>query len=186
MQRQRGELVPLAEALSELPGPVQALREATPQSLHHFTQADQVNQLATARESDRDLGFQARMMALCSLPRTNPGNRLQYVRKNGPYGGNSENGKNRTLSDQQRSASDLNRRVCGVSPHQAFQLHSGLEFFLLGRGDLCGQLDLEIAQSIGLTGGNPKTTSLSTAPLAYDFFRFLRRPLGSPRSGFQR
>ena len=24
-------------------------------------------------------------MALCSLPRTNPGNRLQYKRKNGPY-----------------------------------------------------------------------------------------------------
>ena len=27
----------------------------------------------------------ARMMALCSLPRTNPGNRLRYVRRNGPY-----------------------------------------------------------------------------------------------------
>ena len=27
----------------------------------------------------------ARMMALCSLPRTNPGNRLQYKRVNGPY-----------------------------------------------------------------------------------------------------
>ena len=27
----------------------------------------------------------ARMMVLCSLPRTNPGNRLQYVRVNGPY-----------------------------------------------------------------------------------------------------
>ena len=27
----------------------------------------------------------ARLMALCSLPRTNPGNRLQYVRVNGPY-----------------------------------------------------------------------------------------------------
>ena len=27
----------------------------------------------------------ARLMTLCSLPRTNPGNRLQYVRKNGPY-----------------------------------------------------------------------------------------------------
>ena len=24
-------------------------------------------------------------MALCSLPRTNPGNRLQYKRVNGPY-----------------------------------------------------------------------------------------------------
>ena len=27
----------------------------------------------------------ARTMALCSLPRTNPGNRKEYVRRNGPY-----------------------------------------------------------------------------------------------------
>ena len=27
----------------------------------------------------------ARMMALCSLPRTNPGNRIRYTRQNGPY-----------------------------------------------------------------------------------------------------
>ena len=27
----------------------------------------------------------ARMMALCSLPRSNPGNRIQYKRVNGPY-----------------------------------------------------------------------------------------------------
>ena len=25
------------------------------------------------------------MMALCSLPRSNPGNRYRYVRRNGPY-----------------------------------------------------------------------------------------------------
>ena len=36
-------------------------------------------------EADPDLGFMARLMALCSLPRTNPGNRLQYKRTNGPY-----------------------------------------------------------------------------------------------------
>ena len=30
-------------------------------------------------------GFMARMMALCSLPRTNPDNRHRYVRRNGPY-----------------------------------------------------------------------------------------------------
>ena len=44
MQRKRGELVPIGEALADLPGPVQALREASPQALHHFTLADQVNQ----------------------------------------------------------------------------------------------------------------------------------------------
>ena len=85
MQRKRSELVPIAEAFSDLSGPVKSIRDATPQSLHHFTQADQVNQLVAAREADPDLGFMARMMALCSLPRTNPGNRLQYKRVNGPY-----------------------------------------------------------------------------------------------------
>ena len=84
MQRKRDSLVPIAEALADLPGPVQALIPSPP-ARHHFTQVDQVNQLVTAREADPDLGFMARMMALCSLPRTNPGNRLQYVRRNGPY-----------------------------------------------------------------------------------------------------
>ena len=85
MQRKRDSLVPVAEALADLPGPVQALRKAPPQAVHHFTVADQVSQLVAASEVDPDLGFMARMMALCSLPRTNPGNRLRYVRRNGPY-----------------------------------------------------------------------------------------------------
>ena len=57
----------------------------TPQPHHYFTLADQVNQLVGASEADPDLGFMARLMALCSLPRSNPGNRLQYKRVNGPY-----------------------------------------------------------------------------------------------------
>ena len=85
MQRQRGELVPVAGALADLPGPVKAIREASPQALHHFTQADQVNQLVGASEADPDRGFMARLMSLCSLPRTNPGGQLQYKRVNGPY-----------------------------------------------------------------------------------------------------
>ena len=48
MQRQRGELVPIGEAFGGLDGPVKAIREATPQARHHFTQADQVNQLVGA------------------------------------------------------------------------------------------------------------------------------------------
>ena len=44
-----------------------------------------MNQLVDAREADADLGFMARTMALCSLPRTNPGNQLRYVRRNGPH-----------------------------------------------------------------------------------------------------
>ena len=85
MGRQRGELVPIGDALSGMGGPVKAIREASPQALHHFTQADQVNQLVSASEADPALGFMARMMALCSLPRSNPGNRKEYKRVNGPY-----------------------------------------------------------------------------------------------------
>ena len=85
MQSGRDGLVPIGEAFGGLDGPVKAIREAMPQALHHYTQADQVNQLIEAREADPDLGFVARLMVLCSLPRTNPGNRLQYVRRNGPY-----------------------------------------------------------------------------------------------------
>ena len=48
MQRQRGELVPIGEVVSDLDGPVQAIRDTSPQALHHFTQADQVNQLVSA------------------------------------------------------------------------------------------------------------------------------------------
>ena len=85
MQRQRGELIPIGEALGGLDGPVKAIRDAAPQARHHFTQADQVNQLVGASEANADLGFMARLMALCSLPRTNPGNRKEYERVNGPY-----------------------------------------------------------------------------------------------------
>ena len=85
MERKRGDLVPIGEAISGLGGPVKAIREASPQALNHFTRFDQVNQLVGASEADPDLGFMARLMALCSLPRTNPGDRLQYKRVNGPY-----------------------------------------------------------------------------------------------------
>ena len=85
MQRQRGELVLIGDTLSGLDVPEKAIREATPQALHHFTLSDQVNALVGASESDPDLGFMARLLVLCSLPRTNPGNRLQYKRANGPY-----------------------------------------------------------------------------------------------------
>ena len=84
MQSKEG-LLPAAEVISGLDGPVKAIREASPQALHHYTRFDQVNQLVGAGEADADLGFMARMMALCSLPRTNPGDRIQYKRVNGPY-----------------------------------------------------------------------------------------------------
>ena len=74
----------VSELLADLPGPVQALIPSR-STQHHFTQADQVDQLVTASETTPDLGFMARLLALCSLPRSNPGNRLQYKRVNGPF-----------------------------------------------------------------------------------------------------
>ena len=85
MECKQGELTSIGEAISGLHGPVKAIREASPQALYHFTRFDQVSQLVGACEADPDLGFMARLMALCSLPRTNPGDRLQYKRVNGPY-----------------------------------------------------------------------------------------------------
>ena len=62
-----------------------ALSLVTPQARHHFTRFDQVDQLVAASETDPELGFMTRLLALCSLPRTNPGNRKEYIRRNGPY-----------------------------------------------------------------------------------------------------
>ena len=84
MPRKRDGLVPVAEALADLPGPVQAIRPSPP-ARRGFTRFDQVDQLIEAREADPDLGFIARTMALCSLPRSNPGNRKEYKRVNGPF-----------------------------------------------------------------------------------------------------
>lgn len=82
---QQDGFVPVSKALADLPGPLKALCKSSPQALHHFTQADQIDQLIKAREAEPDLGFMARLMTLCSLPRTNPGKRKEYVRRNGPY-----------------------------------------------------------------------------------------------------
>ena len=64
---------------------MKALREYAPQARRHFTRFDQVDQLVRAAQADPDTGFMARLMMLCSLPRTNPGRQLQYKRVNGPY-----------------------------------------------------------------------------------------------------
>ena len=53
MQRKRGELGPFGETFNHLNGSGKAIRDATPQSLHHFTQADQVNQLVGALRASR-------------------------------------------------------------------------------------------------------------------------------------
>ena len=79
--------VPLGDVIAgvELPDGRALPRPAPSQARHHFTQLDQVMQLVGASEADPELGFMARLLALCSLPRTDPKQRLQYVRHNGPY-----------------------------------------------------------------------------------------------------
>lgn len=57
----------------------------TPQALYHWTLGDQLEDLEKARDAEPDLGFMMRLLALCTLPRTNPGDRTQYVRRNGPH-----------------------------------------------------------------------------------------------------
>ena len=85
MERKRDELVSTGAVFSVLVGKVKEALQPLPQGVHHFTRLDQVNQLVGASEADADMGFMTRLMALCSLPRSNPGNRLQFKRVNGPY-----------------------------------------------------------------------------------------------------
>ena len=84
MPRKQGRAASILPDLPERstdPGHIQALRR----NGRSFTLADQVDRLVGASEADADLGFMARTMALCSLPRSNPGNQYQYQRVNGPY-----------------------------------------------------------------------------------------------------
>ena len=108
MQRKRDGLVPIGEAFSGLGGSVKALRAAAPPTRRGFTVADQVDQLVSASEADPDLGFMARMMALCSLPRTNPGN--PFAASIGGYHLSSENVLLPRAARERRGwGSDINR-----------------------------------------------------------------------------
>ena len=71
MTRTRDKPVPITETFSALDGLVKKTLQPLPQAIHHFTQADQVDQLVGASEADADMGFMARLLTLCSMPRTN-------------------------------------------------------------------------------------------------------------------
>ena len=86
MGHKRDGLVSIGEIFRGLDdGPLKKNLHPSPQGAHHFTRFDQVDQLVGASEADPEMGFMARLMTLCSLPRTNPGDRKEYVRRNGPY-----------------------------------------------------------------------------------------------------
>ena len=44
-----------------------------------------MSQLVGASEADPDIGYMGRQLTLCCLPRTNPGDKSQYLREDGPY-----------------------------------------------------------------------------------------------------
>ena len=85
MERKRDRLLPIGEVFGGRAGPMQAVRAAASQTQHSFTLFDQVDALVRASESEPALGFMARWLMLCTLPRSNPGNREKYVRHNGPH-----------------------------------------------------------------------------------------------------
>ena len=60
-------------------------RRRHPASPLHWTLADQLDDLEKARDTAPEIGFMMRLLALCTLPRTNPGDRVQYRRINGPW-----------------------------------------------------------------------------------------------------
>jgi hypothetical protein len=77
------EVLPGLEGLVPQPAPDAA---PTKQRRHYFTIAKQIDALVeTGLDGTPELGFMTRLLTLCSLPRTDPGDRLQYKRENGPY-----------------------------------------------------------------------------------------------------
>lgn len=83
-----GELLPGFQALlpAEKPKQLDVPKALTAQRRHHYTQLRQLDSLAEiGGEASPEMGFMARLLTLCSLPRTDPGERLQYKRQNGPY-----------------------------------------------------------------------------------------------------
>ena len=51
MQRKRGELVPVAEALADLGGPVQALRETPPPARRGYCQVNRFEDLLSSLDT---------------------------------------------------------------------------------------------------------------------------------------
>jgi Plasmid encoded RepA protein len=83
---QIGELLPGMGKLAPVLKEAEQTRAVTVQGKHHYTRYKQIDALIDIGEDpNTDMGFMARLLTLCSLPRTDPGARLQYKRQNGPY-----------------------------------------------------------------------------------------------------
>ena len=72
-----------ATALSEagLGGPPSRREAALPAPrADHWTRDDQIDSLIRVADRESDVGFMVRLLALCTLPRTDPGTLTHYVR----------------------------------------------------------------------------------------------------------
>ena len=57
----------------------------TPQAIHHYRKDDQIHALIEAGQAEPGMGFITALLATCSLPRKDPGDSHQYIRRNGPF-----------------------------------------------------------------------------------------------------
>lgn len=71
----------IMESVKNAPSP----RPVTPQRQHHHTVVRQIEQLQTIPQDSPEMGFMTRLLTLCSLPRTDPKDLKEYVRRTGPY-----------------------------------------------------------------------------------------------------
>lgn len=80
------DLLPGFEDFAPIVQAAQQSKALSVQGRHHFNRLKQLDALhQIGEDQDPDMGFMTRLLTLCSLPRTDPGERLQYVRRNGPY-----------------------------------------------------------------------------------------------------
>jgi hypothetical protein len=83
-----GELPPLS---AFLPGIMEGIKLApsprpeTSQGRHHYTTIKQIEELQAIPQDSPEMGFMTRLLTLCSLPRTDPKELKEYVRRTGPY-----------------------------------------------------------------------------------------------------
>ncbi len=81
-----GDLLPGFEQFVPVLQEVKQPKALTVQGKYHFNTYKQLDTLSAVGEGGApDMGFMNRLLTLCSLPRTDPGSRLQYKRQNGPY-----------------------------------------------------------------------------------------------------